>query len=579
MSRDWWLKFSFLVAVCIGSALLVYPTVGKVDLEKTKLPFKQKINLGLDLQGGVYMVLGVDFNRVFRDNVDRQAAGIEQAGKDKADLGIKSVKAIREGLAADDPHLVVEFDPAQTQKISDWLKNDYSWTLRRVAESSGKIELGISSQFREKIRSDTITQSIEVVRNRIDEFGVTEPVITSQGADRLVVELPGVKDVERAKELIGRTASLEFKMLAETVMTEPQVIQMVEEVKRSQNLEFKEGDKLSAYTAKINEAVKSKIPENTEIVFGREEVMPGADPRSGRLTPYLLYRKADVTGQELQDASVGFNPDDNRPEVDFTLNPRGAVLFEKMSGENIGKSMAIVLDNIVHSVPRFQTKIPNGRVRITLGGNRSYDQVQKEANDLAIVLRAGALPAQLDFLEQRVIGPSLGADSIKKGAMASMIGTLLVFLFVLFYYRLSGAIAVVSLILNVLFVLALLVSLEATLTLPGIAGIALTVGIAVDSNVVIYERIREELRAGKRPGGAVEAGFQKAFRTILDANITNAAASIVLMVYGTGPIKGFAVTLLIGIVTTLFTAVFVCRLMFDAYLKRLEARNAATLSI
>jgi protein-export membrane protein SecD len=227
----------------------------------------------------------------------------------------------------------------------------------------------------------------------------------------------------------------------------------------------------------------------------------------------------------------------------------------------------------------IQTKIGGGHGQITLGRGEG-EEMMKEAKDLAIVLRAGALPAQLDFLEQRVVGPSLGQDSIHKGAMASLIGSLAVFLFVMFYYRVSGVIAVVSLVLNVLFVLALLVGLEATLTLPGIAGIALTVGIAVDSNVVIYERIREELRHGKRPQGAVESGFQKAFRTILDANVTNAAAAVVLLLYGTGPIKGFAVTLLIGIVTTLFTAVFACRVFFDAYLKVTENRGArATLSI
>jgi protein-export membrane protein SecD len=203
----------------------------------------------------------------------------------------------------------------------------------------------------------------------------------------------------------------------------------------------------------------------------------------------------------------------------------------------------------------------------------------KEAKDLAIVLRAGALPAQLNFLEQRVVGPSLGADSIQYGTKAGVIGVVLVFLLTLVYYRMSGAIAVISLVLNVIFVLAILVGMEATLTLPGIAGIALTVGIAVDSNVVIYERIREELLAGKSVGGAIEAGFQKAFRTILDANVTNAAAAVVLLMYGTGPIKGFAVTLLIGILATLFTAVFVCRLFFDVYQRRLEARGAKTLSI
>ncbi|MEK6579486.1 MAG: protein translocase subunit SecD, partial [Bdellovibrionota bacterium] len=238
-----------------------------------------------------------------------------------------------------------------------------------------------------------------------------------------------------------------------------------------------------------------------------------------------------------------------------------------------------VLDTLVQSAPVIQSQITN-RGRITMGGSRASEDIMKEAKDLAIVLRAGALPAQLDFLEQRVVGPSLGQDSIKKGAYASLVGCLVVFLFVSFYYRVSGLIAVFSLMLNVLFVLATLVGMDATLTLPGIAGIALTVGIAVDSNVVIYERIREELRHGKRAHGAVEAGCQKAFRTILDANVTNAAAGLVLLMYGTGPIKGFAVTLLIGIVTTLFTAVFVCKVVFDLYLRSLENRNAAeTVSI
>lgn len=284
-----------------------------------------------------------------------------------------------------------------------------------------------------------------------------------------------------------------------------------------------------------------------------------------------------MTGEDLQDASVQIDQQDRKPLVAFQFNPRGAALSERVTGDNIHKRMAIVLDNIIQSAPVIQSRISD-RGQITLG-NGDYDATLKEAQDLAIVLRAGALPAQLEFQEQRVIGPSLGQDSIHRGALASIIGSLLVFLFVAFYYRVSGLIAVFSLLLNVLFVLACLVGLDATLTLPGIAGIALTVGIAVDSNVVIYERIREELRAGKNAHGAVESGFQKAFRTIMDANVTNAAAAVVLLMYGTGPIKGFAVTLLIGIVTTLFTAVFVCKVIFDAYLNSLEQRGIKQISI
>jgi protein-export membrane protein SecD len=290
-----------------------------------------------------------------------------------------------------------------------------------------------------------------------------------------------------------------------------------------------------------------------------------------------LKSKAEVTGNDLQDAQVSFNQESRRPEVAFELNPRGAVNFEKLTGENVGKRLAIVLDGIVHSAPNINSKI--GARGVITTGRGGYDSALRESKDLAIVLRAGALPAQLELMEQRVVGPSLGADSVAKGAFASVLGILAVFLLAAVYYRVSGLIAVLSLMMNVVFVLAILVWLEATLTLPGIAGIALTVGIAVDSNVVIYERIREELGIGKSIGAAVEAGFEKAFKTILDANVANGIAAVILMMYGSGPVKGFAVTMMIGIVTTLFTAVFVCRVLFDFYLKRMEDRGAKTLSI
>ncbi|NDF14393.1 protein translocase subunit SecD, partial [bacterium] len=313
---------------------------------------------------------------------------------------------------------------------------------------------------------------------------------------------------------------------------------------------------------------KGKIPEGDEIAFEKQ----------GNLRqPLLLKSRAEVTGNDLQDAQVSINPENNRPEVVFELNPKGAITFEKLTGENINKRLAIVLDGIVHSAPNINSKI-GARGSITTGRG-GYDEALRESKDLAIVLRAGALPAQLELMEQRVVGPSLGADSVAKGAFASVLGILAVFLLTAFYYRISGLIAVISLLLNVVLVLAILVWLEATLTLPGIAGIALTVGIAVDSNVVIYERIREELGLGKSIGSAVEAGFEKAFKTILDANVANGIAAVILMMYGSGPVKGFAVTMIIGILTTLFTAVFVCRVLFDFYLKRMEDQGSKTLSI
>ncbi len=558
-----------LVGLTVLSIIYVIPTFTGMDLATTRFPFKQKINMGLDLQGGLYLVLGVDFNKAFQEIVDRQGSSLEGRLKEK-NIGFTALKTIKDGFPPDDSRISLDFDPAKREELYALIKKEF-WTLRLSDEKPGHFEFGLSREFRVEVRERTIGQSIEVIRNRIDEFGVSEPAISSQGTDRIVVELPGVKDVDRAKGLIGQTAKLEFKMVNDKAMDQGRAAKLVSDIEKENNLSYKEGERFSDYVGKINLLAKGKIPEDSVIAFQRE---------AGNVrVPFLLFAKTDVTGEELQDASVQIDNETQAPQVGFSLNPKGATLFDKLSGENIGKRMAIVLDGIVHSAPVFQSRIPNGSGRITLGSARGRDDLMKEAKDLAIVLRAGALPAQLDFLEQRVVGPSLGQDSIRKGALASIVGSLAVLLFVILYYRVSGTIAAISLMLNVLFVLASLVGLEATLTLPGIAGIALTVGIAVDSNVVIYERIREELRAGKRPEGAVEAGFQKAFRTILDANVTNAAAAIVLLMYGTGPIKGFAVTMLIGIVTTLFTAVFVCRVFFDYYLKVLAERKAVTLSI
>jgi protein-export membrane protein SecD len=576
MTKTWWWKFSLLIATVVFSLMYIYPTIANLDTTTSKFPVKQKMNMGLDLQGGVYMVLGVDFNRVYKDVIVRQAQGMIENFKEKG-TSLTSAELITEGTTPDDPQLEVKYDASRTSAVKDLLKKEY-WTLRLIDEKPGAIRLGISREYKIDVREKTLSQSIEVIRNRIDEFGVSEPAITSQGMDRVVVELPGVKDVDRAKALIGKTARLEFKLVDDATMSNAQLAGMIQKIEEEQKIQYVEGKTpFSDYTRTINEKLKGQIPPNTEVAFERVRQGVGPDAPIQRV-PYLIFAKADVTGDDLQDAGVGLNPETQAPEVTLAFNPRGAVSFDKVTGDNVGKRLAIVLDNIVHSAPVLQTRISNGRAVITLGSGNAEKKMQ-EAKDLSTVLRAGALPTQLDFLEQRVVGPSLGQDSIEKGAFASLIGAILVFVFISIYYRLSGVIASITLLLNVIFVLACLVGLEATLTLPGIAGIALTVGIAVDSNVVIFERIREELAAGKSVGSSIESGFQKAFRTILDANVTNAIASIVLLIYGTGPIKGFAVTMLIGIVTTLFTAVFACKLFFDYYMRNLEARGAKTISI
>ncbi len=562
MNRSWWAKLVLLVVFIITSVIYVVPTVANLDLEKTHWPFKQKINLGLDLQGGLYMVLGVDFNKVFRDVIERQAQGLEANLKTKG-YNVTGVKVVREGVPADDPRIQMAIGGGNLEEIKNTLKKEY-WMLRITGDQANQIELGLSREYRGEIREKTISQSIEVIRNRIDEFGVSEPVIASQGNDQVVVELPGIREVQRAKDLIGRTAKLEFKMVDLSVEG-GKAAGIISEIESKNKLVYKPGERFSDYVAKLNELAKGQIPEGTQIAFERAPGAPGTKEDFSNRIPFLLKAKAEVTGDDLQDASVAIDPETQRPNVNFTLNPRGAAAFEAVTAANIGKPFAIVLDNVVVSAPRIEGRIAGGRARITLGSGQG-DQLMKEAKDLAIVLRAGALPAQLEFLEQRVVGPSLGQDSIHKGALAGVVGCILIFVFMSVYYRMSGIVASVSLALNALFLLAILIGMEATLTLPGMAGIALTIGMAVDSNVIIFERIRDEIMEGKRVNSAVQAGFQKAFGAIFDANITHGIIATVLMSYGTGPIRGFAITLLIGIITTLFCAVTVCKLFFDGYL-------------
>ncbi len=574
MTRGWWTKLVLLVAFIVTSVVYVVPTFFKLDLEKTKWPYKKVMNLGLDLQGGLYLVMGVDFNRVFREVLDRQGNSFKQSAQGKA-IALSNVEVLSSGEYLEDPRLKFSFDAAKRDALYDLMKKEY-YTLRLVSDQAGKWEVALSRDFKGEVRERTLTQSIEVVRNRIDEFGVAEPSISSQGSDRIVVELPGVKEIQRAKDLIGRTARLELKLVNDKAMSPAQVAELVEKAKTEKNLSYKEGQKFSDYARAINEAVKGKIPADNEIAFERMELKDAPEDVS-RYMPYLLFTKADVTGDDLDDAQVQIDQENQRPNVSFSLNPRGADAFDKVTAVHIGDRFAIVLDNIVHSAPVIQSRISGGRAQITLGQGNG-EALMKEARDLAIVLRAGALPAQLDFLEERVVGPSLGADSVASGAKAAIVGIVAVLLFVSIYYRGSGLLAAFSLLLNLMFSMAILVGIDATLTLPGIAGLALTIGMAVDSNVLIFERIRDELRDGKSIAGAVEAGFQKAFSAIFDANLTHGIIATILMIWGTGPVRGFAMTLLVGIFTTLFCAITVCKLFFDGWLA-LRNGNPKSISV
>jgi len=567
MKRSWWYRFTFLIIIGLISAMMIIPTAMNFTAE-SNFPVKSKITLGLDLQGGLYMVLGIDFNKVYEDEVKSYARKVAYILNDQ---GIKSeIGSLDKTIVTDPTHSIVIGDPANIEKAKEEIKKFFPSIIRMTVENGGTLFYGLTKVQKTTIEEQALTKSIEVIRNRIDEFGVTEPEIVSQGSNRIVIQLPGVKDIERAKSLIGKTAKLEFKMVNDQVSL-ASMNSWVTKAKES-GIEYKTGMRFSAYLRTLNDFLTKEklLPKDHEMAF--EKTVSKATNELTQMIPYVVEAGTKLSGDQLQDARVQIDQQKNEPYVSLEFKASGAKIFEELTGENVGRRMAVILDGNVYSAPSIREKIGGGRAQITLGAG-GFNKMMKEARDLALVLRAGALPVQLNFEEQRTVGPSLGADSIKKARYASLIGAGLVFLFILIYYKISGAIAMVTLILNIVFVLACLVGFEATLTLPGIAGIALTIGMAVDANIIIYERIREEVRKGLSFYKAVETGFAHAFWTIIDANITTALAGLCLLNFGTGPIRGFAVTLLIGIVSTVYSSYFVGKLLFEFYMNKTEGQD------
>jgi preprotein translocase subunit SecD len=559
MTRGWWFRFSFLAALTIVALMSVAPTAFNLS-EKSSFPMKSKINLGLDLQGGLYMVLGIDFNKVYRDEVignGRKMVNLLKEETIEAKIG-----DLVSSDAKDPKQAIVLTKATDSDRAKDILSKYFGNTIRLTGDENGTLTYGLSRDFVKEVENTALSKSIEVIRNRIDEFGVTEPEIVSQGTDRIVVQLPGVKDIDRAKDLIGKTAKLEFKVINDEHAAS--IPEWMDKVKKA-GIVFNKGDRFSDYVKKINETLAAELPKGFEIAF--EKVSNKNTNEITNMEPYLVETGTSLTGDELQEAFVRMDQEQNRPYVALEFKANGAKIFEELTGSNTGKRLGIVLDGNVYSAPMVNGRIAGGSAQITLGAG-DYNTVMAEARDLALVLRAGALPVELIFEEQRVVGPSLGADAIAKAQYASLVGAFLVLAFMCFYYKLSGVIATVTIILNVLFTLSCLIALGATLSLPGIAGIALTVGMAVDGNILIYERIREELRLGISPQEAVRIGFEKAFWAIADANITTALAGICLLNFGTGPVRGFAVTLLIGITTTVYTAYFVSKILFEVYVSK-----------
>ncbi|MFL5783153.1 MAG: protein translocase subunit SecD, partial [Bacteriovoracaceae bacterium] len=465
MTRGWWFRFGLLAFLVVLALAGTAPSFFNMK-EDGAFPFKKKIALGLDLQGGLYMVLGIDFNKVYRDEVTTYTRKAVQSLKAE---GIEASFGKLDTSDSKDPkHSLVVANSQDLEKARDKVKQMYGYPLRITKEEGTTLTYGLGRDYLREIEDSALSKSIEVIRNRIDEFGVSEPEILSQGTDRIVVQLPGVKDINRAKDLIGKTAKLEFKIVNDQISGQ-QIGDWMAKIKNA-GIEFKKGERFSEYLRKVNDFLRADLPAGYEIAFSKET---NKNNDITKLDPFLVESTAALTGEELQEAFVRIDQENNSPYVALEFKPTGAKLFEEVTGNNTGKLMAIVLDGNVYSAPQIRGKIAGGSAQITLGrGN--YESNMREARDLALVLRAGALPVELVFEEQRVVGPSLGADAIDKAQMASIIGSLIVFIFMMIYYRLSGFIACITILVNVLFTIGILIAVDATLSLPGIAGIALT---------------------------------------------------------------------------------------------------------
>jgi preprotein translocase subunit SecD len=512
-------RFILYAAITVFSILLLLPTLtSQLPQLLSKIVPSEKIHLGLDLQGGMHLILEVEAEKAVESYVER----IKNNMKD--DLKDKGVPVGR--LEREKSNQIILEASGEKEKWEKVLSQRYPMMQELSSSTLDKgiwrVVFVLDSRQVDQIKKNAIDQALETIRNRIDQFGVSEPEITLQGTDRILIQLPGVKDPQRAINLIGQTALLEFKLLDE------------------------EGN--------LDEALKGSIPEGDILLYQRV-----VDPKTGgvRKVPYLLKEKTLMTGEVLKDARVSLDSQFHEPYVALEFDDIGAKLFEQITGANVKKRLAIILDNNVYSAPVIQERIAGGRAQIT--GRFSTE----EAKDLAVVLRAGALPAPVKILEQRTVGPSLGQDSIHKGIISTLISAAIVVLFMIFYYRFAGVIADVALILNIVLTLATLALFRATLTLPGIAGLVLSVGMAVDANILIHERIKEELRWGKTPRAAIDQGYHRAFVTIIDSNLTTLIAGVLLYQFGTGPVRGFAVTLCIGILANIFTAVYITRWIFD----------------
>ena len=605
MNKRRLVKPILLGLLVVFSLLYVLPSIVPGGMPSW-YPFKKALNYGLDLKGGLELRYTVDYKQAISDNTLKVREGIvdrlvdalvrrDDAEKDPQQLTPEERKAylarFTVGQEGFDELLVTFVNAADAEVLTpDFVDRDYPDYVRRNL-GGGRVRLRVKDQTVEDVKSIVVDQTLDTIRKRVDAFGLVEPDVRLIGSTDIDVQLPGLskKEMDVVRERIGQTAQLIFRIVdleGDFFRDQGPALEAYKELNpdRATTLALRCGrrrDRCRLEAEKKSELIgfirTLDVPDTHTVGFEVKK-----DRNTGRpIVPQTyetvwLRSKVELSGDTLSRAMVYFDSQTQEPYVSVEFNAIGARRFADVTRENVGKRMAIMLDDEVTSAPVIQEEIPSGRARITLGSGINARETQREAQELVTVLNQGAYRAPVHRVHDYEVGPSLGRDSIRAGTMSLLVGAIIVVLFILFYYRGSGVIANIALFLNILFILAILVSFDTALTLPGIAGIVLTIGMAVDANVIIFERIREELRAGKTPRVAIDTGYSKAFWTIFDANITTALAGVILLNYTSGAIQGFAKTLLIGIICSMFTAIVVTRMIFRLLLERWKVE---TLSI
>ena len=609
MERSWYWRVALIVVVTLGAVYVLVPSwfyfqlppeVRTTEAYDKTVPgwapdAKKHLNLGLDLQGGIHLAMGVDVDRAVKAKVARRADEIADYLKSK-EIAFTESRPIEGGRR-------IEVKAASPDQVRSTVLDAYDREMYSPADAPGAVVFAFKDQVLREFQGKAVEQAEKVIRNRIDKWGVTEPDIKRKANSQIQIQLPGFKDPEKAKELLGRTAQLEFKIADDENPVLDQLRTGVPACPGDragltlplpdggcwtvEPVELPNGSSrtttiLAANTrAELEKLAQEKVgplldPQKNVIGIG-EHVVTGAQGAftSRYYRSFLLRTKTELTGDYIADAFVSVDNSDplrqGRPVVAFRMTAEGGRLMERLTTDNMRRRMATVLDDKVETAPYIQGRIStNGQ--ITLGSGVDQQRQFEEANDIALVLKAGALPAPVTISEQRTVGATLGPELVKKGTVAALVGLAFVLVFMIVYYRTSGLIADVALVLNGLLVLASMATIGSTLTLPGIAGFVLTLGMAVDANVLINERIREELRAGRSVRLAVQQGYARVFWTIVDAHVTTLVAGIVLMQYGSGPVRGFAVTLIIGLVWSMFTSIVVTRVIMEFFTRHETAR-------